>query len=215
MDASTEPLLICTAEDCERLAYGRTGVCNMHYQRIRRGYKPQVRYAGIACSVDGCDRPARTRGWCKMHCARWRVSGDPLGSADRRPRRRVGNTGYVFIWEPAHPLAMRDHYVLEHRKVWFDAHGEIPTGHHVHHINGDKTDNRLENLEVKAPSDHHRDHVREAGQIVNQYGAWPLQDGVCSTEGCTKPVKSRGMCVACYTRWIRRRNPQFDQERAS
>ena len=34
----------------------------------------------------------------------------------------------------------------EHRKVWQEANGEIPKGMHIHHINANKLDNRLENL---------------------------------------------------------------------
>ena len=33
------------------------------------------------------------------------------------------------------------------RKVWKRANGTIPQGFHIHHKNGDFTDNRLENLE--------------------------------------------------------------------
>ena len=35
---------------------------------------------------------------------------------------------------------------LEHRYVWTQANGEIPKGMQIHHINGKKLDNRLENL---------------------------------------------------------------------
>lgn len=33
------------------------------------------------CSVDGCSKPDRARGWCPAHWRRWRLYGDPLGSA--------------------------------------------------------------------------------------------------------------------------------------
>ncbi len=34
----------------------------------------------------------------------------------------------------------------EHRYVWTQANGDIPDGMQIHHINGNKHDNRLENL---------------------------------------------------------------------
>ena len=35
------------------------------------------------CSIDGCDSPARARGWCKNHHQRWLRHGDPLGGGRR------------------------------------------------------------------------------------------------------------------------------------
>ena len=32
----------------------------------------------MACSVDGCDRRYRARGFCNLHYLRWRRHGDPL-----------------------------------------------------------------------------------------------------------------------------------------
>ena len=47
---------------------------------------------------------------------------------------------------------------LEHRRVWRKAFGEIPKGFHIHHKNGDKKDNRLENLELISASEHTKLH---------------------------------------------------------
>lgn len=29
------------------------------------------------CSIEGCEKPAKTRGWCDMHYSRWKRHGDP------------------------------------------------------------------------------------------------------------------------------------------
>ena len=38
--------------------------------------------------------------------------------------------------------------VWEHRHVWEAAHGALPEGCVIHHKNGDRADNRLDNLEA-------------------------------------------------------------------
>jgi hypothetical protein len=104
----------------------------------------------------------------------------PLNPPDRkmganwRGGRSVTIRGYVRVWAPDHPLANRDGYVLEHRKVVYDAGIEIPEGFHVHHVNEDPSDNRLENLEVVPASEHWRKHAGVAGEVSNQYGRFSL-----------------------------------------
>lgn len=83
-------------------------------------------------------------------------------------------SGYIRVWQPNHPLASKDGYVLEHRKVAFDA-GLWFEGCFIHHKNHDKTDNRLENLEAKLPGEHGHDHAFERGWSRNQFGVFPVK----------------------------------------
>lgn len=41
-----------------------------------------------------------------------------------------------------------------HRLVWEDHFGEIPKGFHIHHIDGDKTNNEVSNLEMISAHEH-------------------------------------------------------------
>jgi hypothetical protein len=103
-------------------------------------------------------------------------------------KRHVAPSGYVRVWRPGHPVANGDGYALEHRAVLYDAGVPIPQGTHVHHRNGDRQDNRLENLEVLAPVDHVHHHIAGSGGVTNQFGKWPLKtDREC--ERCGKSFR--------------------------
>ena len=52
-------------------------------------------------------------------------------------------------------------YIPEHRFVWQNAHGKLPSGYVVHHINGKKSDNRLENL-VALPRNKHNSSMKQS-----------------------------------------------------
>jgi hypothetical protein len=47
-----------------------------------------------------------------------------------------------------------------HRLVYAEAHGPIPKGHHVHHRNEDRADNRLANLDLMEGRAHVAQHSR-------------------------------------------------------
>jgi len=55
--------------------------------------------------------------------------------------------GYIVVKRPD-IAGTKSRYMPEHRAIWIDAFGEIPLGGVIHHKNGKKDDNRLENLEL-------------------------------------------------------------------
>lgn len=95
------------------------------------------------------------------------------GVADRK--ERVDRNGYWFVCMPDHPRASAAQgYVGEHTLVM-----ELAIGRHladdevVHHINRDRKDNRLENLQLMTDSEHKSLHAnedarsRKSGQFVS------------------------------------------------
>lgn len=72
--------------------------------------------------------------------------------------------GYVQIKRPYHPFAVNG-FVLQHRLIMEDHISDklgfriyLAKEYVVHHINGIKNDNRLENLQVMSNLDHSRFH---------------------------------------------------------
>jgi hypothetical protein len=56
----------------------------------------------------------------------------------------------------------------EHRKIWEKHHGKIPKGHFVHHINGDKLDNRIENLILVSRKTHGQLHSWKRDEVLKK-----------------------------------------------
>ena len=81
--------------------------------------------------------------------------------------RTLASTGYYLVKLRGHPMADVRGYVYEHRLVASQMLGRLlRKGEIVHHRNGDKTDNRPENLEVTESVALHRLLHRRPGSTA-------------------------------------------------
>ena len=60
------------------------------------------------------------------------------------------------------------HSIKFHRFIWECVNGEIPEGFDIHHINGDKMNNSINNLELMERYNHN--HLHKSGENHPMYG---------------------------------------------
>lgn len=151
----------CGWESCHRPEKNK-GLCSVHYRRQLRGEDMdapiRAGYGDRTCSVEGCGRPLEARKMCSAHYQR-SVSGRPLHDPipERSKPLSAGDTylneeGYrVVILED--PDTGRRSRIREHRLVMEGVIGrKLSREETVHHINGVRDDNRIENLELWSSS---------------------------------------------------------------
>ena len=118
----------------------------------------EYRYKDLNCLR--CSKPFRSNKSSPRFCSHSCASRFRVGTLS--PRWKGGRTktvaGYIWIRFPEHPKANHG-YISEHIVVMEKHLGRpLKTGEHVHHINGIKDDNRLENLVVLTRSQHQHHH---------------------------------------------------------
>lgn len=80
-------------------------------------------------------------------------------SASWKGGRKKNKKGHVLVLRKGHPMADKMGYVMEHRLIMSEHLGRLlEKDEVVHHINGIKDDNRIENLCVMSNAEHTRLH---------------------------------------------------------
>ena len=140
----------CSVPKCHRPA--RAGkMCNAHYARYKRCGSPLGKQVmrdskSAICSVKGCGSPYKARGFCSTHYERMRKNGT-LKSRGKRPAGEgtIINGYVVFIRH----LDGKKINIRQCRLVMENKLGRaLSPKETIHHKNGNRSDDREENLEL-------------------------------------------------------------------
>lgn len=169
---------ICKVDGCESDAKA-LGYCIPHYERFKKYGDPVAsapRKTGGVCATENCGGVVVAKGLCFACYTRVKKRGTTDYSTKylRRFEKIVDDHGYVMVPAPLHPNARKSKRVPEHRLVMSQYLGRpLRENENVHHKNGNRQDNRIENLElwvVTQPSGQRpQDLMKWAREILKAY----------------------------------------------
>lgn len=100
--------------------------------------------------------------------------------------------GYILLYQPEHPDCQAGGYIFEHRVVMEKSlRRRLMLGEHVHHKNGQRDDNRVDNLEILDSVSAHR---------YKHYRAKPCRRCGWVVPYTDNQLRHSKRCRACYER---------------
>lgn len=176
----------CCVDSCEKVVKAKE-MCDNHYEIERRKLKGKCSVDGCnrkevrnnlcerhngertnkLCIIDGCNGFVHASDFCKKHYLRKFRNGDPnIIHRGEIGAGTINQFGYRVLYKPGHQYSTKTGTVLEHRFIMaIFLERPLRKNENVHHRNGNKLDNRIENLELWA-------RQQPVGQRVSDIYLW-------------------------------------------